>query len=151
MKPGFPGLFCKPIFGKLQTVSGTLHVGESHFIRFCQNPEPVGVHCGFTAGKLHDTSSNRSRIAKRLQNLDDLLKRRFIDIILNVCIGKTDRAGKVAAVGQIHVCQNSVADMQVAHTAIIRTRLGIGNSRVGDSAPNIAVPGHHAVVIIGVR
>ena len=101
VEPGFPGFFCEGrILGELEAVRGALHVGKTHLAGFFQNPEPVGVQRGLAAGELNDAAGDGTGIAKRLQHLHDLLVGWFVDVILDIRVGETDRAGKIAAIGQ---------------------------------------------------
>jgi len=140
VQAGFLALHGEVEVGELDAVGGALDMGEVHLVGQRQDPEPVGVHGGFAAGELHHPAVHRALVAQRLQHLLDLLERGLVDVVLDVGVGEADGTGQVAAVGQVHVGQDGVADMKVAHAAIVGTGGGFSHRRIGNTLTDIVVP-----------
>ena len=69
-------------------------------------------------------------VAQGLQHLADGLEIRLVEVAGGVGVREADRAGQVAAVGQVDVGEAGVAGVQVAQAAIVRTPGGGGDGGV---------------------
>ena len=102
------------------------------------------------AGELHDAAGHRALVAQRLQHLADGLEIRLVKVARGVGVGEADRAGQIAAVGQVDVGQARMAGVQVAQAAIVRAAGGVGDDRVFQAAVVAERPLLHLQVELGV-
>ena len=58
-------------------------------------------------------------VAQRLQHLADGLEIRLVEVARGIGVGEADRAGEIAAVGEVDIGQAGVAGVQVAEAAIV--------------------------------
>ena len=96
-------------------------MGEAHLAGHRQNLDELGMNRRLAAGELHHAAIHRTLVAQRHQHGPHLLHVRLVQVAGGVRVGKADRAGQVAAVGQIHVGQRAVRGVQRAESAIVRT------------------------------
>ena len=96
--------------------------------------EEARIDGRLAARELHDAAGHRTLVAQRLQHLADGLEIRLVDVAGGVGVGETDRAGQVAAVGEVDVGQPRVAGVQVAEAAIVGAAGGVGDDGIFQAA-----------------
>ena len=70
-------------------------------------------------------------VAQGLEHFADGFEIGLVEVAGGVGVGEADRAGEVAAIGQVDVGQAGVAGVQVAEAAIVGAAGGVGDRRVG--------------------
>ena len=115
-------------------VGGRLNVGEAELRGLAQHVHKARIESGLAAGKLHHAVGHGPLRAQALKHGGDLLEGRLVEIPGHVGVGKTDRAGQVAAIGQIHVGKNRVRGVQRAEAAVVRTARGVGDGGILQTA-----------------
>ena len=134
MQAGLLALLGEGRIGEFQPVGGHLGVREAHLTGQAEDLEETRVYGGFAAGELYDAAGHRALIAQGLEHFTDGLEIRFVEIARGVGIGEADRAGEIAPVGQVDICQTGVAGMEVAEAAIVRAACGAGDDGVFEAA-----------------
>ena len=89
-------------------------------------------------------------VAQGLQHLAHGLEIGLVDIARGVGVGEADRAGEVAAVGEVDVGQAGVAGVEVAQAAIVGAAGGIGDDGIFEAAIIAEAPLFHLQVEPGV-
>ncbi len=150
MQSGLFALLGELQAGELQAVGGHLGMREAQFARQAQRIQESRVDGGFAAGELHDAGSHRLLVAQRLKHAAHRGEIGFVDVPRGIRVGEANRAGQVAAVGQIHIGEPGVAGVHVAQAAIGGTLLGIAYNRVHRAAIVAEAPLLHLQVQPGV-
>ena len=109
VQAGLLALLGKCQVGELEAVGGHLRVREPHLFGEAKRVEEARIDGGLAAGKLYDAPGDRALIPQCLEHLSDCVEIRFVKIARGVGVREADRAGQIAAVGQVHVGQPRVA------------------------------------------
>ena len=119
-QPGFFGFPREFQVRQLDAVGRGLNVGEAHLARHREDLEKLRMDGGLAAGKLHHAAVDGPLAAQRCQHAADLCKVGLIHVARGIGIGEADRAGQIAAVGQVDIGQRRVRGVHAAEAAIIR-------------------------------
>ena len=86
------------------------------------------------AGELHHASGYWLLLAQRRKHLADEIEVWLVHVACRVRVGEADRAGEVAAIGEINVRQSGVRGVHPAHAAVVGTIGGVRDSRILEAA-----------------
>ena len=136
--------------GETDSVGGCLDVREAEFGGRAQHVQETRVHGGLTAGELHHAVGHGTLRAQALQHVAHLLERRLVEIPGRVGVGKANRAGQVAAIGQVDVGENRVRRMQRAEATVVRASRCVQDGRVLQATIVAEFPLFHLEVKAGV-
>ena len=145
-QPGFLRFLGEFQIGQLDAVGRRLNVGEAHLARHAEDLEELRMNGGLAAGELHHPAIHRALAAQRLQHGADLLNAGLVEIAGDVGVGEADRAGQVAAVGEIDIGERGVRGVHAAQAAIVGTRLSAFDLRIGEPEIVAEVPLLHLEV-----
>ena len=132
--------------GEHDAVGGRLNVGEAHVARHGADFKELRMDGGLAAGELHDAPGHRLLVAQRLQHAAHVVDVGLVEIALHVGIGEADRAGQVAAVGEINIGEHGVRDVHGAQAALLGTARRVGDGRVLEAAIVAEMPVLHLEV-----
>ncbi len=118
-QPGFAAALREIQIGQQDAVGRRLDVGKAHLVRHGHDFDELRMNGRLAAGELHHARVHRALVAQRLQHGVHLAELGLVQIAGRIGVGKADRAGQVAAVGQIDIGQGGVRGVQRAHAAVV--------------------------------
>jgi len=134
VQAGFLGLLGELQVGEHEPVGGNLGVAETHLLREPEDVEESGIDGGLAAGELDDPAGDRTFVAQCLEHLAHGFETGLVEVAGGVGVGEADRAGEVAAVGQVDIGQAGVGGVEVAEAAIVGAAGSVGDGGVLQAA-----------------
>ena len=149
MEPGIPRSSRELRIGEPDAVGGRLEVGKPHFPRFGHDFEKPRVQRRLASRELDSECRRRALGAKTAEHLHHLFERRFERIPVGV--READRAGQIAAPGEVDVGEGGVRRMRSADAATVRALLPHPIDGVRESLSVPEVPLLEAEVHLHIR